>query len=242
MKLTESVEDYLRLIYELELDGEEVRVSALARRLGISAASVTGMAKRLAKVGLVRRAPYRGLTLTEEGRKAALEVVRRHRLVELYLVEVLGYSWDEVHEEAESLEHAVSEEFVDRIDRLLGRPEVDAHGSPIPTKDGGVGERPYVPLAEIWCGERVAIRRVLDRDPEVRRHLTGMGLILGAELEVVECHPFDGPLILDAGGESRVVSPKLAGHVFVEPVLVRREAGAGRTILPRRAILTEGSR
>jgi DtxR family Mn-dependent transcriptional regulator len=200
------------------------------------------MAKRLAKAGLVRRAPYRGLTLTEEGRKAALGVVRRHRLVELYLVKVLGYSWDEVHEEVESLEHAVSEEFVDRIDRLLGHPEVDAHGSPIPTKDGEVVEPPYVPLAGIGGGERVALRRVLDRDPEVPRHLAGMGLILGAELEVVERHPFDEPLILDAGGESRVVSPKLAGHVFVEPVLVRREAGAGRMILPCRAILTEGSR
>ena len=234
MELTESMEDHLRLVYELGLDGEEVGVSALAGRLGISAPSVTGMAKRLAKAGLARRVPYQGLNLTEEGRKAALGVVRRHRLVELYLVEVVGYSWDEVHDGAERIEHAVSEEFVDRIEKLLGHPEVDAHGSPIPTKDGEVVERPYVPLAGIGCGERVVIRRVLDRDPEVLRHLSRMGLVLGAELEVLERHPFDGPLILGSGGESRVVSPKPAGHVFVEPVLVRREVGAGRTALPPR--------
>lgn len=220
MKLTESMEDHLRLIYELGHDGEEVGVSSLAGRLGVRAASVTGMAKRLAKSGLVRRAPYRGLALTEEGRKAALAVVRRHRLLELYLVEELGYSWDEVHAEAESLEHATSEEFVDRVDRLLGHPEVDAHGSPIPTKEGEVVEQVHVSLGGLGSGERVVIRRVLDRDPQVLCHLAGMGLTLGAELEVVERHPFDGPLIVAAGGESRVVSLELARHVFVEPVPV----------------------
>lgn len=239
MKLTESMEDYLRLIYELELDGEEVGVSALAGRLGISAPSVTGMSKRLAKAGLVRRAPYRGLNLTEEGRKAALGVVRRHRLVELYLVEILGYSWDEVHDEAERMEHAASEEFVDRIEKLLGHPEADAHGSPIPTKDGEVTEQPHVPLAGLGVGERAMVRRVLDRDSEALRHLVGIGLTLGAELEVVERHPFDGPLILDSGAESLVVSRRLARHVFVEPIPVRREGSTG---LPCRDTLAEGAR
>ena len=131
-RFSRSAEDYLRLIYELGHGGEEVGVSALAGRLGISAASVTGMAKRLAGVGLVDRTPYRGLSLIGEGRKAALGVVRRHRLIELYPVEALGYSWDEVHEEAENLEHAASEGFVDRLERLLGHPEAGAHGFPIP--------------------------------------------------------------------------------------------------------------
>lgn len=239
MELTESMEDYLRLIYELGLDGEEVGVSALAGWLGISAPSVTGMAKRLAKAGLVRRTPYRGLTLTEEGRQAALGVVRRHRLVELYLVEVLGYSWEEVHEEAERIEHAVSEGFVDRIEKLLGHPEVDAHGSPIPTKDGEVAEQTHVPLAGLGIGKRAMVRRVLDRDPEALRQLAGIGLTLGAELEVVERHPLDGPLILSSGGESLVLSRILARRVFVEPIPVRREDSTG---LPRRDTLAEGAR
>ena len=238
MALTESMEDYLRLVYELGLDGGEVGVSALAGRLGISAPSVTGMAKRLARAGLVWRTPYRGLTLTEEGRKAALGVVRRHRLAELYLVEVLGYSWDEVHEEAERIEHAISERFVERMEKLLGHPEVDPHGSPIPTRDGEVVERPHVPLAGLDVGERAMVSRVLDRDPEALRHLSGMGLTLGAELEVVERHPFDGPLLLDSGGGNLVVSRILARLVFVEPIPVR---GEGSTDLPRRATLAEGA-
>ncbi len=241
MGLSRSAEDYLRLIYELGCDGEEVGVSALAGRLGISAPSVTGMAKRLAGAGLVDRTPYRGLALTGKGRRAALGVVRRHRLIELYLVEALGYSWDEVHEEAETLEHAASECFVDRLERLLGYPEVDAHGFPIPTSEGEVVENAYVSLAGLGVGKRVAIRRVLDRAPEVLRHLAGMELTLGAELELVERHPFEGPLIVASGGKNLVVSPKLARHVFVEPVPVRGEYGAGRTGLPRRATLAKGS-
>lgn len=237
-----SAEDYLRLIYELGHGGEEVGVSALARRLGISAASVTGMGKRLAGVGLVDRTPYRGLSLTEEGRKAALGVVRRHRLIELYLVEALGYSWDEVHEEAENLEHAASEGFVDRLERLLGHPEADAHGFPIPTREGEVAEEPCVPLVGLGVGERVVVRRVLDRDPEVLRHLAGMGLNLGTELELVERHPLEGRLIVASGGESLVVSPNLARHVFVEPAPVRGEGYASGTGLPRRAALAKGSR
>lgn len=238
MGLSRSVEDYLRLIYESSRDGEEVGVSELAGRLGISTPSVTGMAKRLAKAGLVDRTPYRGLILTGEGRRAALGVVRRHRLIELYLVEALGYSWDEVDAEAENLEHAASEGFVDRLERLLGHPEVDAHGFPIPSREGEVAEEACVQLAGIGVGERVVVRRVLDRDPAVLRHLAGMGLNLGAELELVERRPFEGPLILASDGESLVVSPKLARQVFVEPVPVRRDGGASGTSLPRRTVLT----
>lgn len=227
--LSRSVEDYLRLIYELSHDGEVVSVSTLAGRLGISAPSVTGMAKRLAGTGLVDRAPYQGLSLTREGRKAALGVVRRHRLIELYLVETLGYSWDKVHEEADNLEHAASECFVDRLEWLLGYPEADAHGFPIPTREGKVAEEAYVPLSGSGVGERVVVRRVLDRDPGVLRHLAGMGLTLGAELELVERHPFEGPLIVASGGTNLVVSPKLARHVFVEPFRIRGVDGAGRT-------------
>lgn len=231
-RLSRSTEDYLRLIYELGCDGEEVGVSKLAGRLGISAASVTGMAKRLAEAGLVDRTPYHGLSLTGEGRKSALGVVRRHRLIELYLLEALGYPWDEVHEEAERMEHAASERFVDRLEWLLGYPEMDAHGSSIPTREGEVVEQPYVPLAGLNVGDRSVIRRVLDRDPEVLRYLAGMGLSLGARLEVVERHPFGGPLIVDSGGKSLVMSPNLARQVFVEPAPVRSEDGASEKGLP----------
>ena len=237
-----SVEDYLRLIYELGHDAEVVGVSALAGRLGVSPPSVTGMAKRLAGAGLVDRTPYRGLSLTGEGRKAALGVVRRHRLIELYLVEALGYLWDEVHEEAENLEHAASEGFVDRLERLLGHPGACPHGSPIPTREGEVAGEACVSLVGLGVGERVVVRRVLDRDPEALRHLAGMGLNLGTELELVERHPFEGPLIVASGGESLVVSPELAGHVFVEPAPIRGEDGKPVPLVPRRAAPAKGSR
>lgn len=136
------------------------------------------------------------------------------------------------------MEHVASEKFVDRLERLLGYPEVDAHGSPIPTREGEVVEQTYVPLAGIGCGEGAVIRRVLDRDPEVLRHLAGMSLTLGMKLKVVERHPFGGPLIVDSDGES----PELARQVFVEPAPVRREGGKSKKSLPRRVALVQRTR
>lgn len=216
-RFTESMEDHLRLLYELSRDGGEVSGSRLVECLGVRHASVTNMLKKLEGLGLVWREPYYGMGLTDAGQRAALGVIRRHRLIELYLVEALGYSWEEVHEEAESLEHAASEEFADRLERLLGYPEADAHGSPIPTRDGRLPEQPsYLSMAGLCVGQEVVVRRVLDRDPQALKHLAGMGLTLGTEVEVLERHPFDGPLVLDSGGKSLLISPNLACHVFVE--------------------------
>lgn len=216
--LTPPMQDYLRLIHELGQDGVEVTGSRLIERNGFRHASVSNMLKKLEKMGLVWREPYYEVGLTNEGQRAALGVVRRHRLIELYLFKALDYPWDEVHEEAERMEHAASEQLVDRLERLLGYPKADAHGAYIPGRDGEVyGDSSYVSLAGLDGGERATIRRVLDREPEVLRHLAGLGLILGVELSVLERHPFEGPLIVDAGEGSLIVSRELARHVFVEP-------------------------
>jgi DtxR family Mn-dependent transcriptional regulator len=216
MELTESMEDYLRLVYELGLDGEEVGVSALARRLSISAPSVSNMAKRLAKAGLIRRAPYRGLTLTEEGRKAALGVVRRHRLVELYLVEVLGYSWEDVHEEAEKLEHAVSDRFTERLAELLGHPDHGPHGDPIPAADGTLEPDGSFPLPAAAAGQRVLIARVGHETTPLLTYLGERGLVPGRLLTVEEVRTLDGVVtVADEDGVTHSLGAPLAGKLFV---------------------------
>ncbi len=216
MELTESMEDYLRLVYELGLDGEEVGVSALARRLSISAPSVTNMAKRLAKAGLIRRAPYRGLTLTEEGRKAALGVVRRHRLVELYLVEVLGYSWEDVHEEAEKLEHAVSDRFTERLAELLGHPDHGPHGDPIPAADGTLEPDGSFPLPAAAAGQRVLIARVGHETTPLLTYLGERGLVPRRLLTVEEVRTLDGVVtVADEDGVTHSLGAPLAGKLFV---------------------------
>lgn len=217
MELTQSMQDYLKLIYQLEWNEGKVTGSRLAECLGVTSASVTNMVDRLAKLGLVRREPYRDVTLSAEGEKAALKIIRRHRLIELYLVRELGYSWDEVNAEAEKLEHVISEDFEDRIDRLLGYPKIDPHGAPIPTKDGKIGKEVYVSLAELETGDRAVVRLVLDRDSEMLSYLTTIGVTLGVTLEVVERYPFDGPIMVDTGDDRHVLSMTLARHIFVEP-------------------------
>src|SRR5215211_6140945 len=158
--LTRSVEDYLKAIYQLSPEGRPASTSEIAHALALSAPSVTGMIKRLSEHGLLEHIPYRGVQLTDEGRRAALRMVRRHRLIEAYLVEFLGYSWDTVHAEAERLEHAVTDTLVERMAAALGHPDVDPHGDPIPAPDGSIHELAYTPLAEIPVGETVEVRRV----------------------------------------------------------------------------------
>ena len=216
MELTESMEDYLRLVYELGLDGEKVGVSALAGRLGISAPSVTNMAKRLAKAGLIRRAPYRGLTLTEEGRKAALGVVRRHRLIEAFLLEKMGYSWEEVHGEAERLEHAVSDRFTERLAELLGHPDYDPHGDPIPGVDGTMEPDGSFPLPAAAVGQRVLIARVGHETAPLLMYLGERGLVPGQALTVREVRALDGVITVeDEDGEAFALGGPLAGVLFV---------------------------
>ena len=213
-----AVEDYLKTIFHLSSDGGTAGTSAVAERLGVTAGSVTGMLKRLAEQGFVEHVPYYGARLTETGQQRAVAIIRRHRILELFLVEVLGYSWDEVHEEAERLEHSVSVRLIDRMSEVLGRPESDPHGAPIPSAEGRLDERRYPSLADIDAGHRAVLRRVSDEDPEALRYLAGMGLRPGAEIEVIERAPFEGPLRIRVGGAEQVLGRRFAATLQVEPV------------------------
>src|SRR5215469_3826765 len=215
-KLTPSQEDYLKSLYQLGGEAGSVGTSQLADRLGVSAASATEMLGKLAGQGLVTHDRYRGATLTAEGVRLALEIVRHHRLLEMYLTRKLGYGWDEVHEEAEELEHVISERMEERIFEALGRPEVDCHGDPIPTLGGEVAETDYRSLEEVTAGERVRVRRVSDRDPGKLRVLERLGLRLGSEVDVVDQSEYEGPIGVRVAGRYRHVPLGVARVVFVE--------------------------
>jgi DtxR family transcriptional regulator, Mn-dependent transcriptional regulator len=216
---TSAVEDYAKAIYALQERGEDaVSTNALAERLGVTAASASGMAKRLGELGLVDHVPYRGVSLTDNGRRMALEVIRHHRLLELYLVETLGVPWDRVHAEAEVLEHVLSEELEELIAAKLGDPTVDPHGDPIPTRDLRIDVRPTRPLQSLEVGDRGTFTRVSDADPEMLRFLAGRGIAPGASLEVADKHPFDGPVFVrfGDGSEVHVLGGALAQAMRVE--------------------------
>jgi DtxR family Mn-dependent transcriptional regulator len=214
--LSEAVQDYLKTIYTLQEQGGAVSTSALAEAMGVAAASATGMVKKLAGLKLARHNPYQGVVLTKAGQKMALEVIRHHRLLELYLAEALGYSWDRVHEEAERLEHVISEEFEEKIFEALGRPTRDPHGDPIPAKDGTLVGGTHERLSEMEPGATGVIRRVSDRNAEMLRYLALRGLVPDATLEVVEKAPFNGPITVKTGEASHVLGRDLASHIHVE--------------------------
>ena len=194
-EISHAAQDYAKAIYSLSRRGQEsVSTSALAERLGVSPASASAMVKRLAELGFVSHEPYRGVNLTPAGEKVALEVIRHHRLLELYLSEALGMPWDRVHDEAEVLEHAISEELSDLIAEKLGDPTHDPHGDPIPTRDGRIEEQVTRSLADIQPGDRVVLARVSDSDPAMLRYLGERGIEPGTPLEVVGREPFGGPL------------------------------------------------
>ena len=217
-----AVEDYLKAIRMLQREGTPVATSALAQQLDRSPASVTNMLKSLAERDLVEHVPYYGVRLSDEGEREALRIIRRHRVIEAYLIERLGYSWDRVHAEAERMEHAASDELVDRMAAALGHPELDPHGSPIPTRDGDFDERRWPALSDVSAGTRAVIREVSDADEERLRYLAELGLFPGTRLEVLEREPFEGPIRVRVDGEERQVSRGLAEVVSVEP-----EDGAG---------------
>lgn len=195
--LTRSTEDYLKAIYSLGGDAElPVQTAAIADTLGVAAPSVSGMLRRLADAGFLEHIPYRGVRLTDDGRRAALRMVRRHRVLECYLTSELGYDWDSVHDEAERLEHAASDELVERMAMALGNPEFDPHGAPIPTRDGMVTAPDLIPLSEVEIGEIAELRRVSDKDSELLRYLRSLGLRLGVVFEVVGRQPFRGPVTI----------------------------------------------
>jgi DtxR family Mn-dependent transcriptional regulator len=212
---SEAIEDFLKAVDLLQQEQDRVQTSALAEALNITAPSTTEMAKKLAKANLVVHEPYRGIRLTAAGERVALEIVRNHRLLELFLVRALGYSWDEVHEEAERLEHAVSERLIHRIAEYLGNPRYDPHGDPIPGPEGELTRRELTPLSQWPQGEKGVVARLRDQAPEMLRYLAEKGLVIGAEVEVIKADPFDGPLALLVEETRQVIGANVAQYVLV---------------------------
>lgn len=216
-----SVEDYIKVIYVLkEWQRGSLTTSQLASRVGVSAASASAMVRKLGERGLVNHVPYGDIELTESGERVALQMLRRHRLIELYLVEALGYSWDEVHDEAELLEHVVSDTFVERIADRLGQPTRDPHGDPIPAADGSMAAPQTSPLADLEPGAGGRVARVSDADPELLRYLDQTGIGLGDEVTVQERQPFGGPLLVRIEKASNAVVRPL-GEALAKAVLVQ---------------------
>src|SRR5919112_6348200 len=208
--VTSAVEDYAKAIYALETRAQgAVSNNALADRLGVSPASASSMVKKLAGLGLVRHEPYRGVKLTPEGLKVALEVIRHHRLLERYLAEELGVPWDRVHDEAEVLEHVLSEELEALIAAKLGHPTRDPHGDPIPTADLVIDEQPTQSLAALEPGATGVLVRISDSDPEILRYLADRGIGPGDAFAVVDKQPFDGPLFVRVGDAVHVLGGEL---------------------------------
>lgn len=220
--LSEAVENYLKAIYELQQESSPVSTNALAEKLGVSAASVTGMVKKLAedRPRLVNYERHRGVSLTVAGQRIALEVIRHHRLIELYLHQALGYTWDTVDAEAERLEHVISEDFEDRIAEMLGHPAYDPHGDPIPAKDGTMPQASEARLTDMNEGQHGRVSRVRDDDPALLRYLAELGIIPDALLMVAVKSPFDGPLLVRVGrgkeAPSHALGKNVTDNIYVE--------------------------
>jgi DtxR family Mn-dependent transcriptional regulator len=215
LELSQSIEDYLKAIYKLYEEGKPVSKSEVASALNVSAASVTNMVKKLSDLGLAEHKSYKGVRLTDQGEQAALEIVRHHRLLETYLREVMGYSWHEMHEEAERLEHHISEEFESKIDEMLGYPTHDPHGHPIPSPDGNIDFPSTKKLADAGLGQTVTVHHVDDGDPDMLDYIERIGLMPKVSLEVVEKAPFDGPLTVQIDGRKEVVGNRVANDIYV---------------------------
>jgi DtxR family Mn-dependent transcriptional regulator len=218
---SESIQDYLKAVFELQQETERVSTSTLAEKLGVTPASVSGMIKKILKKhpDLLDYKAHRGVMLAPAGEKIALKVVRRHRLIELFLCNVLGYSWDEVHTEAEALEHVISDILENRIADLLGQPEFDPHGDPIPSQEGHVPPTHYVPLSELAIGQTAQIKRIRIEESRLLRYLSKLGLHLESTLTVIEKSPFDGPLHIQIGTHpetpKQAIGKWVADQVFV---------------------------
>jgi DtxR family Mn-dependent transcriptional regulator len=219
---TASVEDYLKAIYQIQAEtgASPVNTTALAAHLGVACASVTGMLKKLAAQtpSLVMYEPYSGVSLTPAGEKAALEVIRHHRLLESFLVKSLGYTWDEVHEEAERLEHVISEQMEERIAAALGNPQTDPHGEPIPDREGNFQAQNTIPLSSLAPGTWGRIQRVSADNPALLRYLDAQGMVPGVKLRVSERGPFNGPYSVEipsSPGPNRVLTRDVTDHVFI---------------------------
>ncbi|MEX1139708.1 MAG: metal-dependent transcriptional regulator [Bacteroidota bacterium] len=213
---SEQVENYIKNIYKLQEQEKRVTTSLLSERLEISAPSVSEMVKKLADEGTVSYTPYKGVELTGEGRKQALRIIRRHRLWELFLVEVLKYEWDEIDEEAERLEHFMSEKLEDRIDQALGFPRRDPHGDLIPTREGILEDPRHISLSDLEPGSEGIVARVSDEHPEVLQYMSKLGIMLGTVVRIKERIEFDGSLRAQIGSRDQFISAKLGQNIFVE--------------------------
>jgi DtxR family Mn-dependent transcriptional regulator len=214
---TTAVQDYLRAIYQLGGSSHDVSTSGLAERLGVRPASVSGMLRRLDELGLASHAPYKGVRLTRRGTRAAVEMIRHHRLLETYLAEVVGMPWDKVHAEADALEHVISEDLESRLDELLGHPTEDPHGDPIPSATLTFQEPRFPTLDSLHRGDRCVIRRVSDASADLLRHLADIGVRPGAKLTVLEVIPFGGGVRVRVKGAEHVLGSQAAAALFVEP-------------------------
>jgi DtxR family Mn-dependent transcriptional regulator len=218
-RLTPAVEDYVKAVYLLETEGAGATTTALAERLGVQPGSVSAMVRKLVSLRLARHEPYRGVTLTAAGRRVALEIIRHHRLLELYLVERLGMTWDEVHDEAEILEHVLSDELEELIAAKLGHPTTDPHGDPIPSRELTVERDESCSLDDLDPGDAGTFVRVSDTDPDMLRFLAESGIVPGARLRLVERQPFDGPLTVKVNGRQEVL-----GAVLARAMRIRKES------------------
>jgi DtxR family Mn-dependent transcriptional regulator len=213
---TAPVEDYLKAIYDLERAGRAASTNEIAQRLAIAPASVSGMVRRLAEHGLLEHERYRGVRLTDAGRRVALRTLRRHRVIEAYLTRALGYGWDRVHDEAERLEHAASDELVDRMAAAIGEPRTDPHGAPIPTREGEIDEPAHFAISDLAPEQCGRVVRVSDDDPARLRYLDELGLRLGSEVTLLDRAPYGGPIRIRVGNCERLIGPQLAASVMVE--------------------------
>lgn len=217
---TKAVEDYLKAIYEIEREQGKVATTVLAEQLNVVPASATGMIKKLAELDLVAYEPYQGVVLTQAGRKIALEIIRHHRLIELFLAETLDVPWDQVHAEAHKIEHVLSQDLLERIDAALGHPTTDPHGAAIPTREGTIDQRPCCRLADLEPGQSAVVTEVYDNDPALLRYLGDLGLYPKVPLKVVGVAPFDGPVTVLVGETEHALGREVASQILVSDVQI----------------------
>ncbi len=211
-----SVQDYIKTIYELEAACKRPSTKAVADLLGVQMASVTAMVKNLAAEGFLKHVPYRGFQLTQKGRDLALRMLRRHRLIELFLVQTLGVGWDEVHADAEQMEHAVSDWLIERIYGYLGQPQFDPHGSPIPTADGKFAAGRGIPIAQLKVGHKGTVAEVEDKDPDFLRYLSSLGIKIGSTVRLIAKEPYGGPVRLRLARRNILMGTEAAARVRIE--------------------------
>lgn len=215
---SEQIENYLKNIYKIQSNEGKVTTSSLSEKLQISPASVSEMIKKLAEEGTLTHTPYKGVELTEEGKLLALRIIRKHRLWEMFLVDVLHFSWDEIDDEAERFEHIMSDKMEEKIDHVLGHPMIDPHGDPIPTKNGEIQCAMSYPLNEAKEGSKVKVLRVSDADSEMLQYISSIGVTLNKKLTIKQKMNFDGSLALKINNKEVNISSTIAENIFVEDV------------------------